>query len=315
MTAGTKKALVVKLGALGDVFLMLGGIEDVSNHVNHKVDVLTSRAYARIFQKSPFVDRVFIDERKSKLNIKYLYRLRKQLNGVHYDLVVDFQNSNRTLFYKKYLFPKLKWCQSGTVSPDEFKSNKTSSSALAKFEFQLESYGINTKKLLNPSLEWLADDQGISFDESRGPLIILLPGSSKKHTYKIWPHYGELAKNLLFHGVDVFVVPGPEDMELCQNIPGKLMLNEEGKWLNFFQLASLLLHADFVVGNDSGPTHLAASLKARGLALFGSKTAKYSNNMKRNAMDVWVSKSIADIHPKDVAHHILSNVQNKLYLS
>ena len=309
MTAGAQKALVIKLGALGDVFLMLGGIEDVSNHVNGKVDVLTTRAYAKIFQKSPFVDRVFIDERKSKFNIKYLYQLRKQLNSAHYDLVVDFQNSNRTLFYRKWLLPKSKWCQSGTVSPDEFKSNNTSSRELAKFEFQLESYGINTKNLLNPSLEWLADDQGLSFDELRGPLIILLPGSSKKHSYKIWPHYAELAKNLLSHGFDVFVVPGPEDMDLCQSLPGKLMLSKEGKWLNFFQLASLLLHADFVVGNDSGPTHLAASLKVKGLALFGSKTAKYSNNMKRNAMDVWVSKSIADIHPKDVTHLILSNVQ------
>lgn len=309
MKAGPQKALVIKLGALGDVFLMLGGIEDVSNHINGKVDVLTTRAYAKIFQKSPFVDRVFIDERKSKLNIKYLYQLRKQLCSVHYDLVVDFQNSNRTLFYRKWLLPKLNWCQSGTVSPDEFKSNKTSSRELAKFEFQLESYGINTKNLLNPSLEWLADDQGVSFDELRGPLIILLPGSSKKHSYKIWPYYGELAKNLLSHGFDVFVVPGPEDMDLCNDIPGKLILNIDGKWLNFFQLASLLLQADFVVGNDSGPTHLAASLRTKGLALFGSKTSKYSNNMKRNVMDVWVSESIADIKSEDVARHILSHVQ------
>ena len=89
MTSGPKKALVIKLGALGDVFLMLGGIEDVSNHTNGKVDVLTSRPYAKIFERSPFVDRVFIDQRKSKLNLKYLYQLRKELNSVQYDLVVD----------------------------------------------------------------------------------------------------------------------------------------------------------------------------------------------------------------------------------
>ena len=308
MTSGPKKALVIKLGALGDVFLMLGGIEDVSNHTNDKVDVLTSRPYAKIFERSPFVDRVFIDQRKSKLNLKYLYQLRKELNSVQYDLVVDYQNSNRTLFYRRWVLPKLNWCQSGTVSPDIFKSNKTNSRELAKFEFQLNSCGIKSKSLLNPSLEWLADDQGFHFDPVNGPLIVLLPGSSKKHSYKIWPHYRELANKLLDHGGNVFIVPGPEDMDLCNDMPGKLILNLEGRWLNFFQLASLLLQADFVVGNDSGPTHLAASLRAKGLALFGSKTAKYSNNLKRNAMDVWISKSIADIKPEDVTQHILSHV-------
>ncbi|MBR4876356.1 MAG: hypothetical protein IKU14_01415, partial [Rhodocyclaceae bacterium] len=41
----------------------------------------------------------------------------------------------------------------------------------------------------------------------------------------------------------------------------------------WFELAGVLRRAACVVGNDTGPSHLAAALGRRGLALFGPATS------------------------------------------
>lgn len=295
MNNPSKKLLAIKLGSLGDIFLMLGGLRDLADYAGGPIDVLTAAPYEKIFRRSPNVSNVFIDNRLSKLNIFYLANLRKLFNNTSYDLIVDFQNSRRTELYKKLLAPKLNWCQLGTVSPNLFDSKDTNSKSLAKFQHQLATSGISTTNLIQGDLSWLCDASEASskLDTSR-PSIVLLPGASARHQHKIWPHYDELARVLIQRGIQVFVVPGPEDMELCRSISGELLL-ENGKWLDFFQLAGVLNKATFVVGNDSGPTHLAASLGCSGVALFGNRTSEYANNMQRKNIKTIVADELSDI--------------------
>jgi ADP-heptose:LPS heptosyltransferase len=69
-------------------------------------------------------------------------------------------------------------------------------------------------------------------------------------------------------------VPGPDDLDLCRTIPG-IMLTGPHKYLDFFQLAGVLQKAGYVVGNDSGPSHLASHLGTPGLALFSGHVPAY----------------------------------------
>lgn len=300
MSSQSKKILAIKLGSLGDIFLMLGALKDLADYSGGPIDVLTAAPYAKIFRKSPNVSTVFIDNRSSKLNIFYLAGLRNIFNRMSYDLIVDFQNSRRTAFYKKLLGSKLNWCQLGTISPNLFDSNETKSRSLAKFQHQLAGCGISTTNLIQGDLSWLCVDSVASKKlDTNTPSVVLLPGASTRHQHKIWPHYDELAKVLISRGVQVFVVPGPEDMDLCRSLSGELLL-ENGKWLDFFQLAGVLDKATFVIGNDSGPTHLAASLGCRGVALFGNRTSGYANNMQRKNMNTIVADEISDISINEV---------------
>jgi ADP-heptose:LPS heptosyltransferase len=100
------------------------------------------------------------------------------------------------------------------------------------------------------------------------PYVVLLPGSSARHPHKRWPHYADLAAHLAAAGRRAVVVPGPEEVEECRAIPAALLM-EGGRVLDFFKLAGVLKGAAFAVGNDSGPTHLAAHLGVPGLGLFG----------------------------------------------
>ena len=102
--------------------------------------------------------------------------------------------------------------------------------------------------------------------------VFLIPGASARHPQKRWPHYARLTELLIEQGRQVVTAPGPDEMDLCRSLPA-ITLTEHGGCLSLFQIAGLATRAGFVVGNDTGPTHLAAHCGARGLALHGSHTA------------------------------------------
>ena len=54
-------------------------------------------------------------------------------------------------------------------------------------------------------------------------------------------------------------------------MPATLLL-KDGKPLDVFQLAGVIRRAGFVIGNDTGPMHMAAYLGVDGLALFGPRS-------------------------------------------
>lgn len=304
MTQKSKRVLVIKHGSLGDIFLVLGALQDIAEAAGAPVDVLTMSPYVKIFKRSPHVGSVFVDNRNSRLNFAYLLGLRGIFKAGNYDLVVDLQNSKRTLFYRQFLAPRLTWCQMGTRAPTEFSSVFTPSPVLAKVIAQLEGCAISTESLLRGELDWLCDEsEALRKVSNSAQPVILLPGASAKHSHKIWPRYAELAELLSRDGFDVFIAPGPDDMELCRRIPGELLLSGD-RWLDFFQLAGVLSAAKFVVGNDSGPTHLAASLGTKGVALFSERTSQYAPNMQRKSMGVRISKDLADISAESILAEI-----------
>jgi ADP-heptose:LPS heptosyltransferase len=106
----------------------------------------------------------------------------------------------------------------------------------------------------------------------RKPYVALIPGCSARHPQKRWPYYAQLATALIDRGYDVVTAPGPDEIELAKSIPGHTLLRPNG-FLTWFELAGVLKDACFVVGNDTGPSHLASHLGRPGLALFGSHTS------------------------------------------
>lgn len=306
MSEKPMKILVIKHGSLGDIFLMLGALRDLAESAGAKVDVLTMSPYVKLFKRSPDVADVHTDNRRSRFNFKYLSELWGIFHGSEYDLVVDFQNSSRTVFYRRLLGRHLNWCQLGTVAPEDFKSDKTCSPVVAKFAAQLTKWNFPTDGLFEGDLSWLCDESEAQEKVAKSDKsVVLLPGASARHSHKIWPHYASLAEKLLERDFDVYVIPGPDDMELCRSLPGEVLL-EEDRWLDFFKLAGVLSKAKFVVGNDSGPTHLAASLNCNGLALFSDRTARYAPNMQRRRMGVQIAPDLADIRVEDVLSKITS---------
>ena len=281
--------LIIKHGSLGDIAQASGAIQDIyENHKDHNLYIMTSKPYIDLYKKSPFIKDIILDKRLSRFNLIYLYLLMRKIKKLKFVKVFDLQNSSRTSFYKKVLFPNSNynsWSSSQTTLPSNTtKEEFDKLSVLERFDHQLKTSGLKTKHTLKPNFDWSCTD--ISKINSKFKLekyIILFPFCSPHLHLKKWPHYNELIKLIkdeLKNDYKVVIAPGPSEIQEAKDFNAECIL-DEGKALNIPQLTSLIKNSSFVVSNDTGPAHISAHIGAKGVALFGSHTTAYKVNIER----------------------------------
>lgn len=303
-----KKILIIRLGAFGDALQSSGAIRDIRlNYPNAEISILTTKPYQKIFQRCPDVDRILIDPRAPRYNIFALLKLRRSLIKENFDLIIDLQNSRRTLMYRSWLGGI--WSQKDErFNQDLTKKLGRSLSVLERAVIQLEKIEIKTKHTLKPEVNWLVDDaEKLLSDLGIDPgFILLLPGSSSRHPQKRWPYYTDLTKKLMSYGYRVITAPGPDEIELCKAIQCPAVLLN-GEPVSFNLLAGIIKKSSYVVGNDSGPTHLAAYLDVKGLALYGSHAG--AQQIGLNAfLDIIEVENLAQLSVDRVFDHVRSKL-------
>ncbi len=296
------RILIIKHGSLGDLLIAEGAIRDIcEHHHGDDITVLTGPAYRRIFQRYPYVQHVLVDPRSPRWRIDRLFWLWREVQFSSYDIIYDLQKSSRTAFYRRLFAPRSAWSGSAPGSTIPFELPPQPHTLQEGYRAQLQAADVPVRFTLQPDLSWMIDDVSTILRDAGvdGPYVVLLPGASTRHAHKCWPHYAELANALLDKGLRVVTVPGPDDLAVCRGMPGT-MLTGPGPFLDFFGLAGVLAGAAFVVGNDSGPTHMAALLGTPGVAFFGGSGRKYMRNMQRRNFSCLYSDNIADITVDEV---------------
>jgi ADP-heptose:LPS heptosyltransferase len=164
-----------------------------------------------------------------------------------------------------------------------------------------------SKNIFSPDISWLAADTKniVKKNKILSEYIVLLPGSSKKNPLKRWPYFEDLAKLLISKGYEVITILGPEELEMNQSFPGHVLKN-----LDWFQLAGIIKNSLFVVGNDSGPSHIASCLNNKGLALFGSSTSAIRSELKRGKFEILKVDNLADL-TADKVFEVMIKILNK----
>ena len=202
--------------------------------------------------------------------------------------VYDLQNSSRTSFYKKILFPNAAkdiWSSTETTLPTgTIKQDFDKDSVLERFDHQLRTSGIKTEHTMKPNFNWaVTNTDNIKQEFKLDKYIVLFPFCSAHLIHKKWPHYNELIeliKNKYGEQIKVVVAPGPSEINDAKNINAVSILNE-GKALDISQLASLIKESSFVIANDTGPAHISAHLGVKGLTLFGKHTTAFKVSIER----------------------------------
>ena len=281
--------LIIKHGSLGDIAQACGAIQDISeNHKEDEIHLLTTKPYFDLFKKNPHISNVILDKRLSRLNLIYLYSLMKNIKKYNFSKIYDLQNSSRTAFYKKILFPKATkdaWSSTETTLPvGTQKKDFNKDSVLSRFDHQLKSSGINTNHTLRPNFSWSRSDiSQIKNYYQLDKYILLFPFCSTHLTSKKWPYYNELISMInekSDNKFKVIIAPGPDEIKEASNI-NALCILDNGKALNISQLAALIKDSLFVVANDTGPAHMTAHLGSKGIALFGSHTTPFKVSIER----------------------------------
>ena len=275
--------LIIKHGSLGDIAQASGAIQDIyENHKNDHIYLLTTKAYLDVFKKNPFIHDVILDKRLPRINLIYLYFLIREIKKYNFSKVFDLQNSSRTNFYKKILFPKANkeiWSSTlTTISENENKNDFDKNSVLKRFDYQLKTSGLNTLNTVKPNFSWASTDiSEIRNYYKLDKYILLFPFCSPHLKVKKWPYFNEIIKLILDNFGEKYKVvtaPGPDEINDAKNI-NALALLDNGKALDISQLTSLVKDSSFVIANDTGPAHMSAHLNVRGLTLFGSHTTAH----------------------------------------
>ena len=281
--------LIIKHGSLGDIAQASGAIQDIfENHKDNKIYLLTTKPYFDLFKKNPNLTDVILDKKLSRFNPIYLYTLMRKIKKLNFVKVFDLQNSSRTVFYKKILFPRSDlnmWSSSETTLPiDKTTEEFDKKPVLDRFDHQLKTSGLNTKHTLFPDFSWSCSDiNNIKSNYNLDKYILLFPFCSPHLSLKKWPYFNELIeliKKKYNNNFKIVVAPGPQELNESKKINAVCVLDGE-KALKLSQLSSLIKDSQFVIANDTGPAHMAAHLNVKGLTLFGSHTTAHKVSIER----------------------------------
>jgi len=305
--------LIIKHGSLGDLIQANGAIKDIKKfYPNRKVFLLTTQPYAIFMSECPYLDGVLIDKRLPRWNLFYLNNLKKTLAKYDFSKVFDLQNSKRTKFYKRFIIKNADWSSTETaLEPGQKKSDFDEDPVLDRMEIQLKKSGIETEFTKNIDLSWATENAShlVKFYTNR-EYILIFPFSSPKLIKKKWPYYPELIQKLkqeFKNKYSILLAPGPNEVEEANQLNAKVIL-ENNQPVNIKTLVSLINGAKFIIGNDTGPAHIASHLDKKGLALFGSHTSA-----KKVSIENFNFKAISVKDLKDLkVETVVSEVRSKL---
>ena len=308
--------LIIKHGSLGDIAQACGAIQDISEkHKEDQIHLMTTQPYYDLFKKNPHISNVILDKRLSKLNLIYLYLLMRSIKKYNFSKVYDLQNSNRSSFYKRILFPNATkdiWSSTETTLPAETtKQDFDEDSVLERFDYQLKSSGLNTVHTMKPDFKWSSSDISQIKDYYKlDKYIVLFPFCSPHLTSKKWPYYNELISMIsekFDNRYKVVSAPGPNEIKEASNINALAVL-DNGRALDISQLSSLIKDSSFVVANDTGPAHMTTHLGSKGIALFGSHTTAYKVSIERENFKAIQVSDLSKLSAEKVFERLSSSI-------
>ena len=308
--------LIIKHGSLGDIAQASGAIQDISDfHKDDKIYLLTSKPYIDLFKQNPHLEDTILDKRLSRFNLIYLFNLMRKLKKYKFIKVFDLQNSSRSSFYKKILFPNasnLIWSSSETTLPnDKSKDEFDKNPVLDRFKHQLKTSGVKIQHTMFPDFKWACSNiENIKKKFDLNKYIVLFPFCSPHLIIKKWPYYNELIELIKKKFEDeykIVVAPGPKEIEMTKEINAITILNQNNS-LNIQELSSLIKDSTFVISNDTGPAHMTSHLGVKGVALFGSHTTAHKVSIERENFKAIQVTDLNKLSPEKVFEYFLQSL-------
>lgn len=295
MPGTLSKTLIIRLSSVGDIVLSTPLIRGLRHRMPQaQIDYLVRTDYADLLQGNPHLSRLIEFPRGGTLDD--LHRLRTQIAGERYDLIIDIHGSLRSRLL----------CR-GMKNVVRLRKR-----ALARFvlvHFRKDVYPLFggsppvAQRYFEPLAPWAVTDDGegpelFPSEDARaraasilrtldervsGNVIGICP--SARHFTKIWPseRFAESAAMLgVRHGAGIVVFGSAAEADRCAAIvtyltsaaPSVPVVNTAGM-LSLSETAAAMDHCRIIVTNDSGLMHIAAARKRRIAAIFGSTVRQF----------------------------------------
>ncbi len=304
-----RKVLVIKLSALGDFVLALAAMKHIREaHPKAQITLLTTPPFEALARACPYFSEVETDGKPEGPGA--WLALRSRLKAARYDRVYDLQTSaaSERIFHLLRPFPP-EWSgiAFGCALPHRNPA-KDSFHTLERQADQLKAAGIwpdaptTPLSAPPPDLSWIGGTRRDRRRPSDRPYVMLIPGGSAHRMDKRWPAdaYGRLARRLYDRGYDIVVIGGPQESALGREIQRHVPQARDltGR-TDFAKVAEIGAGTALVVGNDTGPLHLAAAAGAPTVVLF-SKASDPALSAPRGHVIVVQADDLTTLEPSTV---------------
>lgn len=285
-----KSILLFKLRYIGDVLLTTPAIRLLRQACPAaRITMVVNKGTEDVLRYNPHVDNVITIERRRIeaatffKKLKYEWGLLKTLREWRYDLTVDFDSGERAAFLaflcnartrigfhypkglRRFIFNRRVKVNGRLhiVERNLLLVEKTLN--LVRDDSRMELYTGQEEELR--SAQWLIRN-GLSDKD----LVVIHPGGrfqSKRWAVEKWARLADLIQG--DSGVPVVITGGESEREDVSTITYKMKtaVHSLVEQTTVLELAALLKRATLFIGNDSGPTHIAAAAGSPVIALFG----------------------------------------------
>lgn len=298
-----QRVLVILMGALGDVVRGLSIVNPLkAAYPGAHLTWLVEPACSGIVSLHSGVDEVIVFNRKRGL--KGVVELRRELSRRSFDVTLDLQRHAKSGFFswlskapRRIGFHRRDSKEGNWIFNTEFIPER--GDTLSKIEHYflfLERLGIQRPDTFDGGLSHLTlqeVDERLQA-EIKGPYIALILGSSRYS--KDWPEegYAALLEQADLRGVTTAVLLGdPSKREMSErlaNVSSRLsIVNSVGR-TSLRDLVGLIHGARVCVGPDSGPAHIAGSLRVPHVTLFGPTPSE--RNAPRGSEELSVRSAV-----------------------
>jgi heptosyltransferase I len=278
------KVAIVKLSALGDIVHAMVALQFIKvADPSIEIDWIVEEGFAGVLENNPDINQILTVNLKAlKSNKASIFQQIKSIRRyalTHYDLVIDAQGLIKSAVIAKLLGKRVAGFDVKSIrekSASWFYDVKFDCSfdtnAVVRNAFILSSplgISITDEQILNkkPCLFFNDDAQIDSFLQKDKKNIVLVIGSS-------WD-----SKN---YPADKFVKIASALQQNCLVVWGSEQEKEKAVWmssqadtiqvmprLDFNSLKAFIAKADLLIGNDTGPTHMAWALNKPSITIFG----------------------------------------------
>ncbi|MBP5343742.1 MAG: glycosyltransferase family 9 protein [Alphaproteobacteria bacterium] len=309
MTEDKKRILIIKLGALGDFILQTGQMKAIRDaYPQAHITLMTNKSFLKIAKQTGWFDDYIIDNR-TWYPTDWIRIVHKLAFG-HYDMIFDIQMQSRTK-RKYYSLARLlaphKFCWAFEAQKGYNVVEVTKACPLHWGHANQFFLPLPSKKA---TLEF-CHGENKNFHLLPQKFVLIIPGCSPNHPYKKWPvlSYTDLVQLLAEQEIPSVVlgtsIEKKEIASICATTPMAVNFCDKASLLDIPDLARRSI---MVVGNDTGPTHMAELVNKPTITLFCSKT-KHCAYKAPNVHNI-IRDSISGISVQEVMDQIQSIMHN-----
>ncbi|MFA5984561.1 MAG: lipopolysaccharide heptosyltransferase I [Methylococcaceae bacterium] len=321
------KIAIVKLSALGDIVHAMASLQFIKAQIaDIEIDWVVEQRYAQLLQYNPDLNQVLaINLKQLKTNKTAIFQQIKQLRqyaNKHYDLVIDAQGLLKSALTAKLLGPRVAgfdahsiretaaswWYDIKISCPYSANTIDRNASVIAQpLGFEISPRQILAKKAF---LFFSGTDfQFENYLQTEQKNLVFVIGSTWESRNYPADKFVKIAEALK---QNCLVIWGSEtERRQAEAMALKSAYIKMMPALDLNALKALIAKADLVVGNDTGPTHMAWALNRPSITIFGPtpvsrvyqteinvvvKSATIVNPYKLNKQDF----SIRDIDEQDI---------------